>query len=79
MTQISPVEDGPFTQLIKRLPKSHLDPVARIAALFEVIARGFPRNFESDSLEFQVRRRAVMLLLHDVNVPVGLEPTTYGL
>jgi hypothetical protein len=55
----------PFNQLIKRLPKSRLDPVVRPAALIEIIARGFPENFELDSTEFRVLNRATRLMLHD--------------
>ena len=61
----STVKISPINQLIKRLPKNRLNPAAQPAALIEIIARGYTKNFELDSTEFRVLKEAVRLMLHN--------------
>jgi hypothetical protein len=62
------VKMSPFNQLLRRLPTNRLDPVARTAALIEIIARGFTKNLPPNSNEFRILIRAVRFLLHDARV-----------
>jgi hypothetical protein len=59
------VKIRPINQLLRRLPTTRLDPAARTTTLIEIIARGFTKNFELDSTEFQILSGAVRMMLNE--------------